>query len=110
MRYYLKALARATVTAFNTDKWEAVEAIEEHNNGILKAVYIDLITGRIEYATQTTKGHLYTLTRSTRTGEVVRTAFWKTGDELTPVYHTEYKSVSDFLKAADYIAGFLTVH
>ena len=110
MRYYLKALQRATIKAFRCDTWEAVEAIEEHNNKILTAVYNDLISGRIDYATQTDGAHLYTLTRSTRTGEAVRTSFWKRGGELIPLTHTEYMSVTEFVKAADYTAGFLTVH
>lgn len=109
MKYYLKAMEKATIKAFKTDNWQQVEKLENHNNNILASVYSQLLTGEIKTAYQRTKTHLIIAHKSTRKGVLIQVsvACFING-ELTPLMHNNVNSFAEYLKKNEfYLAEYI---
>ena len=105
-RYYLKSSSRAAVNAFKTGNWQPVEAIEEHNNNILAALYSKLLTGEIKTFYQRTNKHLIIAHKSTRPGIIIQISHMLIDNgELIPVMHCNINSFYELTHKQDFYEG-----
>lgn len=116
MRYYLKSCQRASIKGFRTGDFSEAEAINEHNEEILRGLFNKLVSGEIKlfscrYKSSNTSNNdvwenVTAWHRSTRPGVLVQEShMWIRNGEIIPCSHQDLNSFEDLLEHRGYTLG-----
>lgn len=103
MRYYLKGSSRAFFKAVDTDNFDVLDAILDHNEAIYRMLFEKLISGDIDMIYQKNPHSIVMAHRSTRKGVLVQISHAMIQEgQIIPLSHTNITSLKDFLSNTDF--------
>lgn len=117
MSYYLYSASKAAIKGFRTGDWSESDRINEHNEGVLKDLFEQLVSGKINvfYSKWKSKDtrqtgdvweNLTVWHRSTRPGVLVQEShMWIKNGDLIPCSHQNLNSFEDLIKEQGYTLG-----
>ena len=117
MSYYLYSGQKAAIKGFRTGDWTESDRIHEHNEGVLRDLFGQLVSGKIKvfytrYKAKDTRGtgdvwiNQTVWHRSTRPGVLVQEShMWIKNGEILPCSHQDLNSFEDLLEHQGFTTG-----